>query len=140
MLANKPLRYLHARKVLDFYCQQETDKKASTNREPGKISNKDARRIDWWLENMGTQPPWDAPRTKAYLRDYTEIAGARFFAEGIPLKGGFMHPDRAVMKSLLSEECVEIAEDHRFVLTERGQRLLDEVAVTPISDIIGKPL
>ncbi|GAA0575977.1 hypothetical protein GCM10009416_13370 [Craurococcus roseus] len=51
---------------------------------------------------LGSVPPAGSPRTKAYLRAYVRIAGARpIFAKGIPLEDGYLLLDRGVMKALL---------------------------------------
>lgn len=86
--------------------------------------------MDWWLENQGTCPPANSRRTKAYLAAYLEINEQRFFGTGVPLEGGFMQPDRAVMKTLLLGGYVVLdgAQHGLFVVTESGQDLIRDVS------------
>src|SRR5207302_8656154 len=103
---------------------------ASSNKLVNKEPKPASRDRSWWLENRGTCPPHDAPRSIAYLRAYIEIGEQIFYATGIPLNDGYLYPDRAVMKAMLLANCVALNEDHhgRFELTERGRALLGEAA------------
>ena len=129
------MRFADAKKLLDARCRAVNGKIASTNKTPSKEPNLPGREQTWWLEHQGSCPPHDSPRSKAYLRTYVEIGEPIFFASGIPLTGGFMHPDRAVMKALLMADCVVLNGDHysRFELTQKGQELIQEPAFGPAS-------
>ncbi len=120
------LTHAEAKRVLDRHCMSVDGKPASTNKVPNKEQNLAGRDRAWWLENQGTCPPHDSPRSVAYLRAYVEIGEQIFYATGIPLRDGFLYPDRAVMKAMLIADCVVLNDENhgRFELTERGQLLI----------------
>lgn len=136
MTANKRMRYGAAKRLLDAYCRAADGKPASSNKVPAKDRNPDGKHRDWWLENQGTCPPADGPRTKAYLKAYLEIGEEIFFGTGVPLDGGYMHPDRAVMKTLLLGDYVVLDETRhgRFVVTETGRDLIRDVPTISTKD------
>ena len=121
------MRFLEARSILDEECIKADGKPASTNKAPSKSQNEAAADEGWWLKNCGSVPPYDSPRTQAYLRAYMRIAGERpIFAKGIPLEDGYMWPDRGVMKALLMADCVTLIArpSPRFEVTVHGWNLL----------------
>ncbi|MBT4905376.1 MAG: hypothetical protein HON62_00710, partial [Rhodospirillaceae bacterium] len=99
------MRFETAREILDRHCRVLTGKAASTNKRAHSVPNEEADKVEWWRENTGTSPRWDNERTVAYLCAYVGIAGRRFPMTGIGLQDGYIHPDRAVMRSLLQAEC-----------------------------------
>jgi hypothetical protein len=125
--------------VLDRYCQEADWKPASTNKLPAKEQNGSGKDRSWWLKNRGTCPPYDSPRSIAYLRAYIEFGEPIFYATGIPLADGYLHPDRAVMKAMLLGDCVVLnKEQHsRFELTEKGRALLAEVPLQGSRRVFG---
>ena len=129
----KRLTYSAARRILNAYCVAADGRPASTNKVPSKKRNEEGRTEAWWLAHMETCPPPDSPRTKAYLKAYTEIAGDTFYATGIPLDGGLMMPDMAVMKCLLQAGAVRLSKvgTPKFELTEVGLELIAGVANIP---------
>jgi hypothetical protein len=121
------MKHSEAQRILHRYCLALDGKAPSSNRVVAKVDNAAARQLSWWLQNPGSGPPADSPRSKAYLRAYLEIAGQRFFASGIPLNDGYMHPDRGVMKALLASGDVRLTDEPspRFEVTSKGQLLLE---------------
>jgi hypothetical protein len=73
-------------------------KEASSNRSASETPNPDGVQESWWLENKETCPPFDSPRSKAYLRAYIESAGPMFYGSGIPLDRGLMHSCRGYQR------------------------------------------
>ena len=115
-----------ARQILNDLCLMLDGKEASSNRNASHTPNPDGAQESWWLENKETCPPFDNPRSKAYLRAYIEIAGPMFYGSGIPLDRGLMHPDRGVMKAMLQAGCVTLGINKRglFELTHKGNDLI----------------
>jgi hypothetical protein len=120
------MRHAEAKQLLDRLCLEASGKPASTNKRSAKNPNRQGNDPEWWLENLGTCPPHDSPRSIAYLRAYVMIGEQSFYGAGIPLADGFLYPDRGVMKAMLRAECVVLnQEEHgRFELTDRGRALL----------------
>lgn len=129
------LRDFEARKVLAAYCLQEDGKPASTFQITKEMRREGASDV-WFLENTETCPPWDGPRTRAYLKAYAVISDERFYGTGIPVHNKYLQPDRAVIKSLLLAGCVEM-DKIRILLTDRGQELCDAVPTIPLNQILG---
>jgi hypothetical protein len=100
------------------------------DRKPEPSTNKDyaaapldaAANSEFWLENSGTTPRWDNGRTAAYLAAYVFWCGPNL-PSSIHVHEGFVHPDRAVMRSLIRARCVE-PDGGVFRLTEKGQALI----------------
>jgi hypothetical protein len=115
--------FMTAREILNKHCRALTGKEASTNKRAHSVPDVDAVEISWWFENSGASPRWDNERTVAYLCAYVEIAGRRFPMTGIELEDGYIHPDRAVTRSLLQAECIS-TDDGDFVLTDKGRALI----------------
>ena len=84
------MREREARRILEAYCLRETGKPPSTSQVTTDF-HRDGRDETWWLQNMGTCPPWSGARTKAEGKAYGDIAGERFFGTGIPIhnKNGY---------------------------------------------------
>ncbi|MCK1580665.1 HNH endonuclease [Bradyrhizobium sp. 168] len=115
-----------ARKLLNDFCLMLDGKEASSNKHASKAPNVYGAQELWWLENKKPAPPFDSPRSKAYLRAYIEIAGPMFYGSGIPLDRGLLHPDRGVMKAMLEAGCVTLGRNKRgiFELTPKGNDLI----------------
>ncbi|HEV7880202.1 MAG TPA: hypothetical protein VGP39_19260 [Bradyrhizobium sp.] len=118
--------FREARNILNSLCLEFDGKEASTNKRASQTPNSEGKHESWWLENDETCPPFDSPRSIAYLRAYAEIAGPMFYGSGIPLDRGLMHPDRAVMKAMLRAGCVTLGttKPGLFELTKKGSDLI----------------
>jgi hypothetical protein len=123
------MKFSEARKILNDYCIRIVGEPASTNKSAAKDRRMEGARRAFWLENQGTVPAYNSNRTVAYLLAYLEIGEARMFGTGIPIEGRFIHPDRAVMKSLLLEELLQIdeAKSGKFSLTDSGKDFVAEL-------------
>ncbi|WP_439817486.1 hypothetical protein [Zavarzinia sp. CC-PAN008] len=119
------LRFAEARAVLNRWCNSLDGKDASTNKAVKRHANPDGLNDLWWLENAGTTPDWQNNRTRAYLAAYVELGGGVIPMSGIPVAEGFIWPDRAVIRTLLLNRCIEQG-GRVFGLTERGRALLAE--------------
>ena len=121
--------FREARQILIDLCLRLDGKEASTNKSKSEKPNLDGAQEAWWLENNETSPPFDSPRSKAYLRAYVEVAGPMFYGSGIPLESGLMHPDRGVMKAMLQSGCVTLGKGKRglFELTPKGKDLISAI-------------
>lgn len=131
MKSIRRIRHIDAKHVLDKHCREADGKPASTNKLPAKEQNRSGSDPCWWKENQGTCPPYNSPRSIAYLRAYIEIGEPIFYATGIPLVDGYLFPDRAVMKAMLLSDCVvlNLEQNSRFELTDKGRALLAEGSV-----------
>jgi hypothetical protein len=121
--------FREARTILNDLCLKLDGKEASTNKSKSEKPNLDGAHEAWWIEHNETSPPFDSPRSKAYLRAYVEIAGPMFYGSGIPLEIGLMHPDRGVMKAMLQADCVTLGKSRRglFELTPKGNDLISKI-------------
>ena len=79
--------------------------------------------LEWWLAHDGRDPDWRNGRTVAYLCAYLDIGRGRIAMRGIGVEGGYLYPDRAVMRSLYAAGCLVVDGDS-FALTERGEALV----------------
>ena len=104
--------FAEARSILDDLCHRIDKKSASTNKTLKKKPNLDGNSEAWWLAHKGTTPAFNSNRSIAYLTAYVVIAGPDFSGSGIPLKDGFMYPDRGVMKAMLHAGCVTIGKNN----------------------------
>ncbi len=106
-------------RILSEWCNRIDGKPPSTC----KLDNRprlEADRLSWWYEAPAAHNP-DTPRNIAYLVAYVEMVGPR-----IPMRGihfcfnGYLHPDRAVMRSLHAGGYVT-DQGRYFVLTDQGR-------------------
>jgi hypothetical protein len=95
--------------------------------------NMDAN-LSWFMGHSGICPSSNSPYTRAYLRSYYEIGEGYFCTYGILLTGRqYMIPDRAVMKSLLTDNYVEILDPRRPRIKIDGQYVEKFLAFSPPS-------
>jgi hypothetical protein len=118
--------FVEARQILNELCLRLDGKEASTNKRASQERNLNGVLRSWWVEHDEVCPPFDSPRSKAYLAAYVLIAGPLFYGTGIPLDRDLLLPDRGVMKSLLLAGCVEIGQTRPglFELTAKGRELI----------------
>jgi hypothetical protein len=85
--------------------------------------------VAWWQNSPADDDP-EGPRKRAYLAAYWLMSdqGKKFFMNGIPLgsDGQSWWPDRAIINCYLSHGYLA-ADGTRFQLTEKGQRLVEDV-------------
>jgi hypothetical protein len=118
------MAFEEARAILEMHCRRLDHKIASTNIKAEGHPRSGATERAWWLANAGTTPDWRNARTVAYLSAYVEIADQpRFPMQGIRLDDGYLWPDRAVIRTLLLNECLAV-EGGDFCLTRQGQALV----------------
>jgi hypothetical protein len=109
-------------KTLKFWCELIDGKSPSTCKIDSRPRLK-ADKLSWWYESPAAHSA-NTHRNIAYLAAYVELAGPK-----IPMRGiyfclnGYLHLDRAVMRSLHAEGYVT-DERRWFVLTDAGRALL----------------
>lgn len=109
--------------TLKYWCEHIDGKPPSTCKIEAN-PRMEAGKLDWWYESPAAHSP-DTPRNLAYLAAYVELAGPR-----LPMRGiyfcfrGYLHLDRAVMRSLHAGGYVE-AKGRWFVLTDAGRARLE---------------
>lgn len=121
--------YAEARKILDDACKKHDGKPASSATRATQ-PNEDAGEEAWWTENRGSSPPYDSPRSRAYLWAYRQIAGPLpLYAKGLRLDNDFLLLDRGVMKALLLNHAVRFlaGPSPRFEVTPLGQALIESL-------------
>jgi hypothetical protein len=114
--------YIEFKSHLDAFAMRIDGKNASTATRLDEADLQASVR-SYWEQNSGTSPKWHNTRTVAYLAAYVDWAGSSFRAGGFNLNDGFLRPDRAVMRSLLQGEFVEL-EAGEFRLTAKGAALI----------------
>ena len=118
--------HAEARAILDAACKKYDGKPASSATRAAQ-HNEAAGNEAWWTENGGSSPPYDSPRSRAYLWSYLQIAGLLpLYAKGLPLADGYLLLDRGVMKVLLLNHAVEFGAGAppRFEVTPLGHALI----------------
>jgi len=106
-------------KVLKDWCER-IDGKPPSSCTLEKSPRLESDRLSWWYEKPAAHSP-DTPRNIAYLAAYLELAGPRIPMRGIHFFcGGYLHPDRAVMRSLHAGGY--LTDERRwFVVTDAGR-------------------
>ena len=112
-------RFFSFRKTLKEWCLLIDGKEPSTNKTYNKLPNHDAAHIEWWYE-ADTIHDSETTRNLAYLVAYLEVFGPRLSMKNLGVHGGWVYPNRAIMRSLHAAGVLEV-EGTEFVLTDEGR-------------------
>lgn len=108
---------IEAKALLDAICL-EIDGKPASAKTTGRKPFSECASRDWWF--AADKMHASTNRVRALLTSYVQIGGDRFPMTGIPLSDGYLRPDRTVMRILVDQGRVNIA-DGWFELTDAGR-------------------